>query len=77
MEQAVEKFKQLEEYAIILAPQHDTGYDLGIEEIFFNIWRKCWDVDYWFLGIELMNLMAGWIDEEKRGILNTRPPPLP
>ena len=24
-----------------------------------------------------MNLMAGWIDEEKRGILNTRPPPLP
>ena len=24
-----------------------------------------------------MNLMAGWIDEEKQGILNTRPPPSP
>ena len=77
VEQAVEKFKQFEEYATILATQYDTSNDLGVEETFFNIQRKRQDVDYRFLGIELINLMAGWIDEEKRGILNTRPPPSP
>ena len=46
----METFKQLEEYATILATQHDTSYDLGVEEIFFNIWRKRQGIDYRFLG---------------------------
>ena len=57
-----------------MVTHHNARYDLGVEEIYFNIWRKHWDVDYRFLGIELMNFMVGWIDEDMQGILNTRPP---
>ena len=57
--------------------QYDAGYNIGVEEIFFNIWRKCQDVDYRFLGGELNNLMERWIDEEKKAILDPRPPPSP
>ena len=60
-----------------MTAKHDADYDLGVEEIFFNIWRKRQDFDYKFFGSELMNLMVRWIDEEREGILNTRPPPSP
>ena len=73
----MDKFKQSEEYAAIMTIQHDASYDLGVEKIFFNICRKCWDVDYRFLGREPMNLMTRWIDGERESILNTRPPPSP
>ena len=73
----MDKFKQLEEYVAILTAQHDMGYNLGVEEIFFNIWRKRQEVNYRFLGRKLMNLMAGQIDKEREGILNTRPLPSP
>ena len=59
VEQVVGKFKQSEEYPTILDTQHDASYDLGVEEIFFNIWRKHRDVNYKFLGIKLLNLMTG------------------
>ena len=57
-----------------MTAQYNAGYDTGVEEIFFNIWRKHLDNDYRFLGVELRNLMARWIDKEKEGILDTRPP---
>ena len=37
VEQVVKKFKQSEEYVTILDAQHDTSYNLGVKEIFFNI----------------------------------------
>ena len=70
----MDKFKQSKEYAAIMTTQYDTGYDLGVEEIFFNIWTKRWDVDYRFLGRELRKVMGRWIDKKREGILNTRPP---
>ena len=62
MEQAVEDFKQCEEYVAIMTTHYDMGYDTGVKEIFFNIWRKRRDVDYRFLGAKLRKLMARWID---------------
>ena len=60
-----------------MTTQNDLGYDTGVEEIFFNIWKKCWHVDYTFLGRELRSLMERWIDKEREGIFDTRPPPSP
>ena len=53
------------------------GYDKGVEEIFLNIWRKHQKIDYRFLGEEFNKLMVTETNREKRGTLNTRPPPLP
>ena len=77
MEQVVEDFKRSEEYAAIMTTQYDASYDKGVEEVFFNIWRKRWDINYKILGVELRKLRARWIDEEKDGILDTRPPHSP
>ena len=77
VEWAVYNFKQSEEFVAIMTTQYDAGYDMRVEDIFFNIWRKRRDVDYRLLGGELTNLMARWIDEEREGILDTRPPPSP
>ena len=41
----MDNFKQSEEYAAIMTTQNDGAYDTGVEEIFFNIWRKRPDVD--------------------------------
>ena len=60
-----------------MTTQYDPGYDMRVEEIFFNIWKKRWHVDYRFLGRELRRLMQRWIDEEREGIFDTRPLPSP
>ena len=80
VEEAVVKFKYFEEFIALLKKEHDVGYDVGyhvgIEEISFNIWGKCRDFDYRFLGRELVKLMDWWLEEEKFGTLNTAPSPL-
>ena len=53
------------------------GYDKGVEESFFNIWRKHREIDYRFMGVEFKKLMMTWTDREKMGTLNTKPPPSP
>ena len=73
----MDNFKQSKEYAAIIIAQYDAAYDIGVEENFFNIWKKRQDVDYRLLGPKLRNLMVRWLDEEKEGILDTRPPPSP
>ena len=44
-EEAMVKFKHSEEFVALLKKEHDAGYDVGydvsVEEIFFNIWLKC------------------------------------
>ena len=79
--EAIAKFKQSEEFAALLEVERDAGrdagYDEGIEEIFFNIWVKCQNVDYRFLGGKLLKLIEGWFEEERLGTLDTAPPPSP
>ena len=60
-----------------MTTQYDAGYDTGVDEILFNIQRKCREVDYRFLRAELRKLMVSWIDRKKNGMLNTKPPPSP
>ena len=73
------KFKHSEEFSVLLKEKydagHDAGYDVCVEEIFYNIWVKRQDVDYRFLGGELVKLMDQWLEEERMGTLNTTPPP--
>ena len=37
VEQVVAKFKWSDKFAALLMIEHDPSYDLGVEEIFFNI----------------------------------------
>ena len=57
--------------------QYEAGYNKGVEEIFFNICRKRWEVEYRFLGVEFKKLMATWTAREHRGTRNTRSPSSP
>ena len=54
---------------------YNDGYDKGVEEIFFNIWRKRCEVDFKFLGKEYQVLMVDWEEQEKKSELDTKPPP--
>ena len=74
-EWAIDNFKWYEEY--ITSHDFDVGYNKGVEEIFFNLWRKIGEVNFSFLGKKLKKLMATWIAREKKGELNTRLPPSP
>ena len=51
------KFKHFEEFATLLKKEHDAGYDVGVEKFSFNIWVKRQDIDYKFLGGELVKFM--------------------
>ena len=73
----VDEFKQCEKYK---ASQdydigYDNGYDKGVKDIFFNIWRKCHEVNYKYSGKEYQELTVVCEDQEKKGELDTRPPP--
>ena len=63
--EAMVKFKDFEEFAALLEKKyeacHDTGYDFGVEEIFYNIKLKHRDIDYGFLGGEFVKLMDQWL----------------
>ena len=49
-----EEYKTSQDYDV----RFDNGYDKGVEEIFFNIWRKSCEVNYRFLGKGYQQLMA-------------------
>ena len=61
-QQAVEDFERSEEYKSLhnYNTSYDDRYDKDVEEIFFNIWRKCREVDSKFPGKEHQALMADW-----------------
>ena len=42
-------------------------------EIFYNIWAKFWDLDYSFLGDELIDLIGKWLEVEKLNAPNHAP----
>ena len=58
-QKAVADFKQSEEYTLS-TQDCDAVYNKGIEEIFYNIWRKHRGVYYKFLGKEYRNQIAIW-----------------
>ena len=49
--EAIFKFKELEEFTILLKKDCHNGYDIEVVEIFYNIWVKYRDLDYTFLGV--------------------------
>ena len=55
---AVVKFKDFEEFVAFIEKRYeadlDKTYDVGVEEIFYNIWLIRRDLDYGFLGGEFM-----------------------
>ena len=58
-QQAINKFKQSEEYKA--SQDYDTNYDNGyVEEIFYNIRRNRYEVNYKFLRKEYQQLIADW-----------------
>ena len=59
---AIKEFKQSEEFKTSLDTSYEGGYDEGVVEIFFNIWRKSHKVDFKFLGKEFQTMMADWED---------------
>ena len=71
--QAIDEFKLPKEYAAL--QNYDTGYDKGIEEIFYNIWRKRREVDYRLMEKEYRELIADWEEQEKNCELDTKWPP--
>ena len=71
-QKVVANFKESEEYKLS-TQDFDMGYDKGIEEIFYNIWRKRRSVCYKFLGKEYRKQIAIWEDQEWANILDTRP----
>ena len=76
-QRAVEEFKWSEEYMTShnYNVGYDDRYDKGVKDIFFNIWRKRHEVNFKFLGKEYQVLMADWEEQEKKGELDTKPPP--
>ena len=73
-QQTVAMFKEPEKYKLT-TQDFDTGYNKGVEEIVYNIWRKCQGVYFKFLGKEYRKQIIIWEYQERACILNTRPPP--
>ena len=65
VDEALSKFKSSNEFATLLKKDHDTGFDDGVEAIFYNIWTHYRDLDYAHLGGELIDLVKEWIEEER------------
>ena len=69
VEWAVYNFKQSEEFVAIMTTQYDAGYDMRVEDIFFNIWRKRRDVDYRLLGENSRTLWHGGLMKKGKAYL--------
>ena len=81
VEEALAKFKNLDEFATLLKKDHDAGFDvgfdIGVEATFYNIWAHYWDLDYAFLGGELTGLIREWLEEERFNALEAMPSSTP
>ena len=78
--EAIVKFKESKEFIALLKKEYHNGYDVGVVEIFYNIWAKYRDLDYTFLGGEFTNLIGEWLETEKLNALDlapSSPPPSP
>ena len=38
VDKALVKFKNSDEFVVLLKKDHDVGFDVGVEAIFYNIW---------------------------------------
>ena len=48
---AIAKFKESKEVTVLLKKNYHNGYDVGVVEIFYNIWAKYRDVITRSLGV--------------------------
>ena len=63
----------MDKFATLLKKDYDVGFDVGVEAIFYNILAHYWDLDYTFLGAELIDLIGEWLEEERLNAPNTTP----
>ena len=45
VDEALAKFKSLDEFTALLKKDHDTGFDVRVEDIFYKIWAHYRDLD--------------------------------
>ena len=50
VEKALAKLKNSDEFTTLLKKDHEAGFDVGVEAIFYNIWAHYQDLDYASLG---------------------------
>ena len=65
IDKALAKFKSSDEFVALLKKDHDIGFDVKVEAIFYNIWEHYQDLDYAFLGGKLTSLIGEWIEKER------------
>ena len=60
VDEALTKFKNLDEFVALLKKDHDAGFDARVEAIFYNIWALYQYLDYEFFGegVELTDLIG-------------------
>ena len=63
--EAIVKFKKSEEFTAPFKKDYHNGYDVRVIKIFYKTWAKYRYLDYSFLGGELTNLVAEWLEAEK------------
>ena len=74
VDKALAKLKGSDEFVALLKKDHDTGFDDGVEAIFYNIWKHYWDLDYAFLGGELTDHIGEWLENERLNALDVMSP---
>ena len=77
VDEIVAKFKNSDEFTTLLKKDHDAGFDVGLEVIFYNIQAHYRDLDYAFLGGELTDLIDEWLEEERLNAPYTVSSPTP
>ena len=77
VDEALAKFKSLEEFVVLFKKDHDTRFEAMVEAILYNIWTHYRNVDYTFLGGELTDLIGEWIEEESLNAPNVVPLSVP
>ena len=77
VDEALAKFKSSEEFSTLLKKDHDSRFDTGVEVIVYNIWTHYRDLDYAFLGSELIDVIKKWQEDERLNAPDVAPPLVP
>ena len=65
--EAIDKFKELEEFTTLLKKDYHNSYDV------YSIWAKYRDLDYMFLVGELTNLIGEWLEADELNAFDPTP----
>ena len=73
VDEALAKCKNSDDFAVLLKKDHDTGFDTGVEAIFYNILGHYQGLDYASLGGEMTDIIGEWLEEERLNAPNVMP----